>query len=90
VSFAKPVSRLLSIVFICTVGVLSSASAVSATGGEKPRKASTEVFADAADVTGGIAGMTSSSDAEAVCTKVRRRLWVEGEGWVVRRVGQCR
>ena len=29
------------------------------------------------------------SDAQASCDRVRRRLWVEGEGWVVRRVTTC-
>jgi hypothetical protein len=27
---------------------------------------------------------------DAACTKVRKRLWVDGEGWIVRRVSICR
>ena len=29
------------------------------------------------------------SDEQPVCDRPRRRLWVEGEGWVVRRVSAC-
>jgi hypothetical protein len=28
-------------------------------------------------------------DEEPACSRPRRRLWVEGEGWVVRRVSAC-
>ena len=31
-----------------------------------------------------------SDDDGAACTRARRRLWVEGEGWVVRRITTCR
>lgn len=42
-------------------------------------------------------GTVARTNAEAVvepleapgCTRVRRRLWVEGEGWIVRRVTTC-
>jgi hypothetical protein len=30
-----------------------------------------------------------AADEDANCTRSRRRLWVEGEGWVVRRVTTC-
>jgi hypothetical protein len=29
------------------------------------------------------------SSTDSSCPKVRRRFWVEGEGWIVRRVGIC-
>ena len=29
------------------------------------------------------------SDEQPACDRPRRRLWVEGEGWVVRRVSSC-
>ncbi|GEP10402.1 hypothetical protein [Methylobacterium gnaphalii] len=29
-------------------------------------------------------------DASAICNKSRKRLWIEGEGWIVRRVTTCR
>lgn len=27
---------------------------------------------------------------DAACNRARRRLWIEGEGWVVRRITTCR
>jgi hypothetical protein len=33
---------------------------------------------------------TDAADDDAACTRARRRLWVEGEGWVVRRITTCR
>jgi len=29
------------------------------------------------------------TDEQPACDRARRRLWVEGEGWVVRRVSTC-
>lgn len=29
------------------------------------------------------------ASSEASCPRLRRRLWIEGEGWVVRRVALC-
>jgi hypothetical protein len=31
----------------------------------------------------------AATDEDANCTKSRKRLWVEGEGWLVRRVTTC-
>lgn len=31
-----------------------------------------------------------ASDEEPGCLRARKRLWVEGEGWIVRRVTTCR
>lgn len=37
------------------------------------------------------AAATSESDEDSAnCNKQRRRLWIEGEGWIVRRVTICR
>jgi hypothetical protein len=34
--------------------------------------------------------LSPASDMPAApCPRVRRRLWVEGEGWIVRRVSSC-
>lgn len=30
------------------------------------------------------------SEGHPVCTHTRRRLWLEGEGWVVRKIANCR
>jgi hypothetical protein len=39
-----------------------------------------------AEITGSI---EKSSTPEANCTQSRRRLWIKGEGWIVRRVTTC-
>ena len=31
-----------------------------------------------------------SAEPEALCARVRKRFWIEGEGWIVRRVSACR
>ncbi|MCJ2029924.1 hypothetical protein MKK50_11010 [Methylobacterium sp. J-043] len=50
---------------------------------------STTQVAEAAQVSQ--AAATSESDEESAnCNKQRRRLWIEGEGWIVRRVTICR
>jgi hypothetical protein len=43
--------------------------------------------ATAEPATTGSLGPAAEEDAN--CTKSRKRLWVEGEGWVVRRVTTC-
>lgn len=30
------------------------------------------------------------TDGQPVCTHTRRRLWLESEGWVVRKIATCR
>jgi len=37
-----------------------------------------------------VAAVTESEDDATNCSRARRRLWVEGEGWIVRRVTTCR
>ncbi|MCJ2034076.1 hypothetical protein [Methylobacterium sp. J-068] len=37
-----------------------------------------------------VAAVTEAEDDAANCSRSRRRLWVEGEGWIVRRVTTCR
>ena len=41
-----------------------------------------------AETTGSV--QRSAAEEEPVCERPRKRLWVEGEGWVVRRVTICR
>ena len=36
------------------------------------------------------AAASPGEEDAAACSRLRRRLWVEGEGWVVRRVTTCR
>jgi hypothetical protein len=81
-------SHKLLAAFVVT-GFLFCAAAPAVAEEGKVRR-STVQAADSVEVTGGVSGMAPAAEPEAACTKVRRRLWVEGEGWVVRRVGQCR
>ncbi|SFG73640.1 hypothetical protein [Methylobacterium gossipiicola] len=37
-----------------------------------------------------VAAMTEGDDDLTNCSRTRRRLWVDGEGWIVRRVTTCR
>lgn len=37
-----------------------------------------------------VAAVTESDDDLTNCSRARRRLWVDGEGWIVRRVTTCR
>ncbi|MCJ2090105.1 hypothetical protein MKK88_29575 [Methylobacterium sp. E-005] len=34
--------------------------------------------------------VAADRDDEVSCSRARRRLWIEGEGWVVRRITTCR
>ena len=45
-----------------------------------------------ADVTAPVraASTTEGEDDGGTCSRIRRRLWVEGEGWIVRRITTCR
>jgi uncharacterized low-complexity protein len=44
-----------------------------------------------ADAGSQVHAVTSADrDDEASCSRARRRLWIEGEGWVVRRITTCR
>ena len=45
-------------------------------------------LADAAQVRP--AAVTETDEDPASCSKSRKRLWIEGEGWVVRKVTTCR
>ena len=50
---------------------------------------STTQMAEATQVSQTAATADSEEDS-ANCNKQRRRLWIEGEGWIVRRVTICR
>ncbi len=64
---------------------LSAAPALAA----PPASRSTTQVAEAAPVSQTTATAESEEDS-ANCNKQRRRLWIEGEGWLVRRVTICR
>ena len=47
-------------------------------------------LADASQAVRPVASVSENEDDTANCSRSRRRLWVEGEGWVVRRITTCR
>ena len=67
----------------------SSWGALAAPGTPAPAAAAIQVARP--DAVKRIAETAVESDDDAGnCTRARRRLWVEGEGWVVRRITTCR
>lgn len=63
------------------VGATSAAIAAATPVEQKPTR-----VAEAAQAQTAVA----DDDSSATCNKSRKRLWIEGEGWVVRRVTTCR
>ena len=76
--------------------VVSTATAAGAAGASPPKASFTalEGAKPAADATADPTSTASlprdGADEDAACSRVRRKLWVEGEGWIVRRVTTCR
>lgn len=70
---------------VVLAGALFGANAVMAAPiqAEKPMKVADATVAAPAVSSG------AGDDAVSNCVKPRRRLWIEGEGWVVRRVTIC-
>jgi hypothetical protein len=60
------------------------ASAATATASAASRPS----VADAAPLRRTAAKVVVAS-SDATCQKIRRKFWVEGEGWIVRRVATC-
>jgi hypothetical protein len=67
---------------------LSTAPSLAAPGAGR----STTQVAEATQVsqTAATTTIADSEEDSANCNKQRRRLWIEGEGWIVRRVTICR
>jgi hypothetical protein len=57
---------------------------------DRARQAATEKTTKLAEAEPAATGsLAKGAEEEQVCNRPRRRLWVEGEGWVVRRVSAC-
>ncbi|WP_336489317.1 hypothetical protein [Methylobacterium nigriterrae] len=80
----KTAAATLTVATSLSIGLLSGASAAPAT-----EHAPTRV-ADAGQAMPAVAGVSDGEDEASTCSRSRRRLWVEGEGWIVRRVTTCR
>jgi hypothetical protein len=52
--------------------------------------ASDRAVAKVAEATSTVRPVAAEPEEEANCSRSRKRLWIEGEGWVVRRITTCR
>lgn len=69
--------------------VLAGLTAVPAAAAQPAGRSTTTQVAEASQLSQSTTA-TESEDDSANCNKQRRRLWIEGEGWIVRRVTICR
>lgn len=56
----------------------------------RPTRSDTEERPPAQDVSPVRPVSAVVTEGQPVCTHTRRRLWLEGEGWVVRKIATCR
>jgi hypothetical protein len=66
--------------------VLSAASPLEASG----LKAAPAAGKDSGERHAGSGTVAAVVADDVECPRIRRKLWVEGEGWIVRRVTLCR
>jgi hypothetical protein len=74
--------------FAAIMTMVPAPAAVSAPAQAEPRPAKARVVPPARADWSSDKTVTATSDA--ACPRTRRKLWVESEGWVVRRVAVCR
>lgn len=75
------------------MGAAIAAPALRAEPGATPRNAraaTADVLAGAAASPSAMLDGAASGDEAVACVRMRRKLWVEGEGWIIRRVSICR
>ena len=73
------------------VSALAAALVMALTGAATAAPETNDItkVADAAQAVPS-ASIVEAEDDAANCTRSRRRLWVDGEGWIVRRITICR
>ncbi|MGV7031435.1 hypothetical protein [Methylobacterium symbioticum] len=59
-------------------------------GAASAAPASDRAVAKVAEATSTVRPVAAEPEEEANCSRSRKRLWIEGEGWVVRRITTCR
>lgn len=72
---------------LAAAGVLLSLASAEA---RPTRTASAEPAATEAPSAIRPVAVTTPAEPQQACGRARRRLWLEGEGWVVRKVPTCR
>lgn len=75
------VSLVASVLFL--VGSAAQAAPAASQGSSEVSKLTPRAIS-------AVAAMTEGDDDLTNCSRTRRRLWVDGEGWIVRRVTTCR
>lgn len=76
-----------------TVRAFLAAGGLLAVLAISPALAAQDADREPVKVADALRAVAASADAEPeayACNKARRRLWIEGEGWVVRRITTCR
>jgi hypothetical protein len=69
---------------------LASSTAAEAQTAKKTRVAAAEVTKTAVAEAPAEAAPSGPTEDDLACFRPRKRLWVEGEGWIIRRVTVCR
>jgi hypothetical protein len=68
---------------VSSTGSIATSSAVEPRAAQAPR-----ARIERTESSGGSTLVVATSDP--TCARARRKLWVDGEGWIVRRVAVCR
>ncbi|WP_246685492.1 MULTISPECIES: hypothetical protein [unclassified Methylobacterium] len=74
------------------VALLGLAAPLATPTAASAASATTAAVTKVADVTPPARTVSANEGEEdgGTCSRMRRRLWVEGEGWIVRRITTCR
>ena len=83
-------SSLLTGAAAALVIACSGLSAATAAPLSAPVKIAANTETKISDATETTSALPKGGEDEPACERSRKRLWVEGEGWVVRRVTTCR
>lgn len=59
-------------------------------GAASAAPASDRGVAKVAEASTNVRPVAAEPEEEANCSRARKRLWIEGEGWIVRRITTCR
>ena len=90
--YSRPGAALASAILALATLFLAAGGAEAAARKAKEPKAAFTVLQEAKPAVQDPAatGSTGKDGSEESCFTARRKLWVDGEGWIVRRVTTCR
>ena len=86
--FSRPAetAALAALILGVVLATVPLTTALAAPAGARQADRARTAEVAAVEMTGSLA---KPADEEPGCQKTRRKLWVEGEGWIVRRVTTC-